>query len=90
MRGAQTPADAYQLHWTVPGDGPTPLEGALDAEGSGVTIDGDLPDVAAFALWLAALAPPDAGLHIYDESYSASVPLTADTGLEELTELFLA
>ena len=55
-----------------------------------MTLDGDLPDVAGFARWLGVLAGPQAGLHLYDESYSASVPVSPDTPLPALIDPLLA
>lgn len=90
VRGPDTPDDPYPVRWTIPTDGPIPVEGALDAQGNGVTLDGDLPDVAGFARWLATIAGPQAGLHLYDEGYSAAIPVSPDTPLPALTDPFLA
>lgn len=64
------------------------LEGALRRDGSGIALDGDLRDVAEFALWVRSFVPAAERLHFCDEAVSAQLDLTADTSPAELFRLF--
>lgn len=89
VRGPQTPADAYQLHWTVATGSDVPLEGALDREGDGLTLDGDVGDCAQFAVWVQAVAPAGAELSFYDEGYTSAIVLEPTTREEDLVAAFV-
>ena len=89
VRGPETAADAYQLHWTLQTPSGVPLEGALDRDGDGVTLDGDVVDCARFATWLHSVAPPDARLSFYDEGYTSAIMLEPTTTVDELVTPFV-
>lgn len=55
------------------------LEGALRRDGSGIAFDGDLRDVAEFALWARSFVPEAERLHFCDEGVSGQLDLTPHT-----------
>jgi len=60
----------------------------LQAGGDCVVIDGDLDDVASFALWMRALVPENVPLLLWDEGYNSHIPVTPSSRVEELTAAF--
>lgn len=64
------------------------LEGSLRRDGSGLAFDGDLRDVAEFALWCRSFVPEAERLHFCDEGVSGQLDLTPDTSLTDLFRLF--
>lgn len=89
VRGPDSAADAYQLHWTIPTHSGIPLEGALDREGDGLVLDGDVDDAAEFAIWIRSQAPKGSALLFYDEGYTASVEVGPDTPAADLVTPFV-
>jgi hypothetical protein len=64
------------------------LEGSLRRDGSGIALDGDLRDVAGFALWVRSFVPEAERLHFCDEGVSGQLDLTPDTSPADLFRLF--
>lgn len=78
----------YGLRWTVPMRYRR-LDGALNRAGQSVVLDGDVRDAAEFARWVRQQVPSQYPLFFYDEGYSADVPLTGGTSVEEVIQPFL-
>ncbi|WNG41316.1 hypothetical protein F0U61_52205 [Archangium violaceum] len=64
------------------------LVGALRRDGSGIAFDGDLRDVAEFALWCRSFVPEAERLHFCDEGVSGQLDLTPHTSPADLFRLF--
>ncbi len=64
------------------------LEGSLRRNGSGIAFDGDLRDVAEFALWVRSFVPVAERLHFCDEGASGQLDLTPGTSPINLFRLF--
>lgn len=79
------PNAANQLEWSVRIDGQR-LDGWLDCTGDTVVLDAGLRGAAKFAIWLRSLAPSEQPLLFFDEGYSGSTDLTADTSEDHLLQ----
>ena len=64
------------------------LEGMFNRNYSGISVDGDFDDCAAFALWFRSLVPPQQPLLFYDQGFNVDVPLTAETTIQDLRAAF--
>jgi len=64
------------------------LWGSLYHQGQGVFFEGDLFDVAEFALWFRSLAPPSAPLLFCDEAMNGSLALEPGTTREDILQLY--
>jgi hypothetical protein len=64
------------------------LWGSLYHQGQGVFFEGDLCDVAEFALWLRSLAPPSTPLLFCDEAMNGSLELGPATTPEDILRLY--
>jgi hypothetical protein len=64
------------------------LEGSLRRNGSGIAFDGDLRDVADFALWVRSFVPEAERLHFCDISVSGQIDLKPDTSPADIFRLF--
>jgi hypothetical protein len=64
------------------------LWGSLYHQGQGVFFEGDLLDVAEFALWFRSLAPPSAPLLFCDEAMNGSLALELGTTREDIFRLY--
>ena len=73
--------------WKIQMQGGT-LEGELNPARSGIAIDGEFEDCAAFALWFRSLVPATQPLLFYDDCFNVDVPLTSETTVEELRAAF--
>lgn len=64
------------------------FDGRLSEDPWGVSLDGDLEDCVAFALWFRSLAPPEQPLLFYDDCFSVDVPLTYQTTAADIVAAF--
>jgi hypothetical protein len=64
------------------------LWGSLFQQGLGVFFEGDLCDVAEFALWFRSLVPPSAPLLFCDEAMNGSLMLEPGTTQEDIFRLY--
>jgi hypothetical protein len=64
------------------------LEGSLRRDGSGLAFDGDIRDIAGFALWVRSFVPAAECLHFCDESVSGPLDLRPDTSPTDIFLLF--
>jgi hypothetical protein len=64
------------------------LWGSLFRQGQGVFLEGDLDDVAEFALWFRTLAPSTAPLLFCDEAMNGSLALEPHTTREDIFRLY--
>jgi hypothetical protein len=64
------------------------LWGSLFHQGQGVFFEGELDDVAEFALWFRSLAPPSVPLLFCDEAMNGSLELTPGTTREDIFRLY--
>ncbi|HEY6970757.1 MAG TPA: hypothetical protein VJA94_16220 [Candidatus Angelobacter sp.] len=64
------------------------LEGKFNQNYSGISIEGELEDCAAFALWFRSVVPGAQPLLFYDDCFSVDVPLTAETTVADLVAAF--
>ena len=62
--------------------------GELNDRGQVFTFDGDLRDVAALAVWLRTLVPPEHPLIFCDEAYTHDLPLRPETTPEDILRAF--
>lgn len=53
-----------------------------------MTVDGDLDQAIAIAIWYRGLVPPEHPLPFVDQSFTADVELTLDTTADELGASF--
>jgi hypothetical protein len=64
------------------------LWGSLFRQGQGVFFEGDLCDVAEFAIWFRSLAPTSASLLFCDEAMNGSLELELGTTREDIFRLY--
>jgi len=82
-------SQGHSLEWTwlAPAGG---VDGSLNGTGNAVVLDGDIADCSRFAVWYRALVAEDQELVVFDESYSADLPLKNDTTEALLIATFAA
>ena len=73
--------------WKIEMPGGT-LEGELNPRRSGIAIDGDFEDCAAFALWFRSIVPATEPLLFYDSCFNVDMPLTPETTVADLIAAF--
>jgi hypothetical protein len=78
---------ALEWTWHAPGG---QVDGSLDATANAVVLDGDIADCSRFAVWYRAFVPDTQELVIFDEGYSADLPLLSDTTQALLVATFAA
>ena len=64
------------------------LHGAIRRKGTTLPVEGDLRDVAEFALWVRTLVPAGERLHFCDEGVSGQLELEPGTATADIFRLF--
>ena len=82
-----SPESPYAFDWQIDMAGGT-VSGAYAKQGDTIVMEGDVFDCARIALWYRRLVPPRQLLIFYDEIYSASIELRAETPAEEIMRAF--
>jgi len=83
MSGADSESLRFKLKMTH-----SELWGSLYHQGQGVVFEGDLVDVAEFALWFRSLALSSAPLLFCDEAMNGSLALEPGTTREDIFQLY--
>lgn len=68
--------------------GDEPITLVLHRSGDAVGVYGSITAAAEVALWVASLVPDDAGLLIYDESFSHHIALSDDITQQDIVASF--
>jgi len=77
----------YAFDWQIDMAGGT-VSGAYAKQGDTIVMEGDVFDCAQIALWYRRLVPPQQLLIFYDEIFSASIELRAETLADEIMRAF--
>jgi len=78
------PTDSHCIEFQLPMK-ESPLQGALNRDGSAIIYFGAMRDCAEFALWYQSVVPPEARpLQLFDEGYNRSIELQDRTTVEDI------
>ncbi len=91
IKNITQPDDYYCLEWVIiiPETGQR-LDGALHRDLQGISLDGDIKDCAAFAVWFRSLVIPSQQLVLYDQGYNSHIELQENTTELEIVKPFLS